>query len=277
MMAVAKSYEKFEVLGEPFVSDGKEYVRVKGACPRCGGSGHYAYNPVYGTTCFQCNGAGKVVKEVRWYTDAERARMDKAADKRAEDRAAKIIAHRLYINGPEKNGFGTADGHITMLVGNSYPVKDQLKAAGCKYSPVFGWYIPNGVEYDVPAEFELESLEIRWETVSKDNEILPASELETIISELTRKPSSSLYQGEIGEKITVEVKVTGNHTFSGYYGDTHIHTFEDVEGNVYVWSTASKSLEVGANLVVTGTIKDHKEYKGVQQTVLTRCKVKEAE
>ena len=30
-------------------------------CPRCGGSGHYSYNPRYGTICFQCNGQGKVL------------------------------------------------------------------------------------------------------------------------------------------------------------------------------------------------------------------------
>jgi len=27
-------------------------------CSRCGGSGHYSFNPMYGTTCFKCNGTG---------------------------------------------------------------------------------------------------------------------------------------------------------------------------------------------------------------------------
>ena len=30
------------------------YVR----CSRCGGSGNYSYNPIHGSTCFQCNGLG---------------------------------------------------------------------------------------------------------------------------------------------------------------------------------------------------------------------------
>jgi len=25
-------------------------------CSRCGGSGHYSYNQMYGTVCFKCNG-----------------------------------------------------------------------------------------------------------------------------------------------------------------------------------------------------------------------------
>ena len=29
------------------------------ACSRCGGSGHYSYNQINGTTCFKCSGAGK--------------------------------------------------------------------------------------------------------------------------------------------------------------------------------------------------------------------------
>ena len=29
-------------------------------CPRCGGSGHYSYCEAHGTTCFRCNGKGKV-------------------------------------------------------------------------------------------------------------------------------------------------------------------------------------------------------------------------
>lgn len=28
------------------------------ACTRCGGSGHYSYCPMYGTTCFKCHGVG---------------------------------------------------------------------------------------------------------------------------------------------------------------------------------------------------------------------------
>ena len=34
-------------------------------CPRCGGSGHYSFNPIHGTRCFKCNGAGKILANPR--------------------------------------------------------------------------------------------------------------------------------------------------------------------------------------------------------------------
>ena len=30
-------------------------------CTRCGGSGHYSYNPMTGTRCFKCNGHGETL------------------------------------------------------------------------------------------------------------------------------------------------------------------------------------------------------------------------
>lgn len=33
-------------------------------CPRCGGSGKYSYNTMYGDTCFKCDGLG-IVKDQR--------------------------------------------------------------------------------------------------------------------------------------------------------------------------------------------------------------------
>ena len=61
-MAVAKSYENMQVVGEPFEHDGKMYVRVSGPCKRCGGSGHYSMNAQGDTTCYRCGGSGAVLK-----------------------------------------------------------------------------------------------------------------------------------------------------------------------------------------------------------------------
>ena len=83
-MAVAKSYEKFEQVGQPFERDGKMYVIVRGACPRCGGSGHYSYNQMDGTRCYGCMGSGITKQTVRWYTESQRAALDRAAERRAE-------------------------------------------------------------------------------------------------------------------------------------------------------------------------------------------------
>lgn len=46
----------------------------------------------------------------------------------------------------------------------------------------------------------------------------------------------------------------------------------DKNGNVLVWKTGYQDMEEGKFYTVTGTIKEHNEYSGEKQTVLTRCK-----
>ena len=272
-MAVAKSYEKFQQIGEPYEQNGKKYVDMIGTCPRCGGSGNYSYNPKDGTTCYGCGGTGKIRMMVRWYSDAARATMDRAAEKREKEKKERLEAKAAYKNGPEGNGFGVEEGYITMLLGNSYPVKDELKAAGCRYNNIFGWYIPYDVDYEVPQEYNLKEVRINWSDISENGRIKSMDEVQKVVKSMTTEESCSEYQGEIGEKITVQVEVTGNHPYEGRYGTGVVHTFEDENGNVYVWTTSSKSIEVGNVITLTGTVKDHTEYRNVKQTVLTRCKV----
>lgn len=60
----------------------------------------------------------------------------------------------------------------------------------------------------------------------------------------------------------------------GFYGTTTIVTMEDIEGRSLVWfATNSPDVEKGDTLTIDGTVKDHKEYRGRKQTVLTRVKV----
>lgn len=270
-MAVAKSYEKFEIIKEPFERDGKPYVRVKGACPRCGGSGHFSYNQMDGTICYGCMGSGVKIMEVRWYTDAERARMDKSAETRRATAQAARAARIAYRNGPEANGFGDENGTILVLTGNTYNHREELREAGCRYNDGLGWYAPAGVSVEVPSDCEAK--ELTWEAVSTDGQIKTILELKALVAEMFRKESTSTYQGAVGEKLSVQVKVVRNIKLNGYYGESHMHIFEDADGNTYVWTTAAKNLDVNSEISLTGTVKEHKEYDGVQQTVLTRCKV----
>lgn len=63
---------------------------------------------------------------------------------------------------------------------------------------------------------------------------------------------------------------------SYYEGTMYIHTFQDDDGNIFVWKTTSNSLlgfSDNEKVKVRCTIKEHNEYRGIKQTVLTRCKV----
>lgn len=273
-MAVAKSYEHYHIDCEPYAdASGKMWVRVSGKCPRCGGSGSYSFNQQYGSVCFRCNGTGKETKEVRWYTDKERAKMDARAAITATKKETDRAAAAAYKRGPEANGFGNSEGYIDIILGDTYSIKEELKAAGCKYSPAIGWYIPYGVKYNSNHE----TYHLTWTAASTDGAIKSKEELHALIAASTISESISEYQGEVGSKITVNVTITRNIPIEGYYGLSHCHTMEDACGNVYVWITAAKDIPVNSHINITGTIKEHKEYKNVKQTILTRCHYKEVE
>lgn len=93
--------------------------------------------------------------------------------------------------------------------------------------------------------------------------------------------TTSQYQFNINDKITISVEYI--HSFSyetsynGGYSSTlqFIHIFKDDNGNVYKWNTSKYiDVEYGNTLTLSGTVKEHQEYKEEKQTVLTRCKIK---
>jgi hypothetical protein len=100
----------------------------------------------------------------------------------------------------------------------------------------------------------------------------------------------SQHVGNIGDR--VEMTLTLDHTatweqpsYAGYGTDTmHIHAFKDADGNTFIWKTSKgvyvalgndqyKVADKGDAVTLKGTIKDHSEYDGEKQTVLTRCKI----
>lgn len=59
----------------------------------------------------------------------------------------------------------------------------------------------------------------------------------------------------------------------GFYGFKWGHKFVDGEGNIFMWRTSSYDLSdlLNETFDVKATVKEHTEYKGMKQTVLTRC------
>ena len=108
------------------------------------------------------------------------------------------------------------------------------------------------------------------------------------------------YIGTVGERIKVEVTLTGEYEYTTQYmwqtQYHHIYTMTDEQGNVLVWkTTALMGYEVrekdprdpslvndkwygihkGDIIKITATVKDHAEYKGQEQTEVQRLKVNE--
>ena len=94
--------------------------------------------------------------------------------------------------------------------------------------------------------------------------------------EIERKlaAATSNFLGEVKGKVKATATLTAKKYIDSYYGTSVLHNFVDTQGNQLVWfSSNDTSIEIGETTNVTGTVKEHKEWLGVKQTVLTRCKL----
>ena len=100
------------------------------------------------------------------------------------------------------------------------------------------------------------------------------------------KEKANDYLGEKGKRETWELTYVGHRWFDSQYNDkgTCMVKFEDAKGNSVVWWTSAvegddtltyKDLKMieGDTYTVKGTVKDFREYKGRNQTIMARCAV----
>ena len=126
---VAPSFQKFEFIGDVYVSAGKKYIQVK--------------NPKTGT-----------VRQVRWYEDAEYAKL---YPEKSQEVATKMAPHRQVL------GFGDA-GYITIFKGNCDEENDWFKMSSARYTRLWGWYFRSCDE--IPAlPADVEPIRLDWDKV----------------------------------------------------------------------------------------------------------------
>lgn len=92
---------------------------------------------------------------------------------------------------------------------------------------------------------------------------------------LENEKSISNYVGEVGQR--VKINIVSNKVVTSWetdYGVVSIYKLVDENGNVFTWKT-SKYINKGEDekFTLVGTVKEHKEFRDVKQTELTRCKV----
>lgn len=84
----------------------------------------------------------------------------------------------------------------------------------------------------------------------------------------------SNYIGKVGDKISETVTYIISYSYQSQFGCGFFHIFRDDNGNIIKWSTGNGvGVNKGDKVILSGRIKDHSEYRGEKQTVLTRCKV----
>jgi len=90
--------------------------------------------------------------------------------------------------------------------------------------------------------------------------------------------AASEYVGEIKEKLTVKAHdfkcVT---TLYSQFGATFLYKWLDENNNIFVWYASNPVDDEELVIEVSGTVKEHFEYRGAKQTIMTRCKVVRAE
>lgn len=234
-MAVAKSFQNFEFLTEPYELNGKAYIKVR--------------NPKTGTE-----------RQVRWYEE-------KSAPK------AKVeIKVPVVNNKPQKDVLGFTNGYITIFKGDVDAHENWFRESIARYAKWWGWYIisTDAIPEDLP--LDIEPIQLKWELVGNDNGTLKMEkEVQKAVESLLYAAGDSEFVGKIGERIEVELTVVKALKLENDFGGSVMHLMEDNNRNVFVWITSAKSWAEGSVKRVRGTIKDHRIYKNIKQNILTRC------
>ena len=143
------------------------------------------------------------------------------------------------------------------------------------------------------AKREAERSEAEAKRKAKADELAKAAAARQ--AQIDAEKAKSNFVGSVGDKVTLDVTLAFEATyevssFSGYgVTEMTVYGFKDEAGNVFIWKTGSVlcvEKEVKGRLVfdyahkgdrvrIKATIKDHSEYKGTKQTVLTRVKLVE--
>lgn len=217
------------------------------SCGRCSGTGRFHWATSMGTAggvCFKCGGKGTV----EWNLSAEKRR--ETAQQNFNAKAGKNIEAFKAAN-PD-----LAD-YDAFLQGN------------------FMWSLHESImRYGSLTEKQLNAMK-SWVTKSRERAAAHAARQAAWDAEKARIVASSKYQGAVGDKIEVAVKLTFKKVIETKFGYSTLYGFEDASGNQYRWFSTSYTFEMqeGQQAVIKGTVKKHETYKDVAQTMLTRVKM----
>jgi len=236
---VAKSYQNLEQITEPYELNGKMYVKVR---TKTG-----------------------VAKQVRAYSEKEYAKYN------PEVKIVKPAKSRRDILGFGEQGF------IWIFKGETYENLDWFRASPCRYTRVWGWYLPSDIEMPDPIPSNVEPIKLDWADVSLDDQLIPEDQIVKVVDGMLYDAGESRHVGKVGDRVEFDGTCTRATINQSQFGISYFYVFESDEGNIFTWGTSARSLDEGARYHVRGTVKEHTTFRNTQQTVLTRCKVEDIE
>lgn len=272
-------------------SSGKMVVKAKNKCDRCNGTGIAISHIENGVPipyindngiCYACNGVGYITKEIRLYTEKEKAAADRAKQRQAERKVEEKLAaaERKKAEWLTKNGF-TSEGFTAVYIGaNSFDVKNELKEQGWKYSPVFGWRSADISAIETYGEDNVAIISadqvVSFNIYGEGCFLSTAANLIQQLRDAHKPQSKSEWIGEVKEKLVdlpvVIQRITG---FGSAFGWTNVITFTHAE-NILIWMTSSdiSHYTQGEEYLLSATVKEHTTYKNEKQTKILRVKLK---
>lgn len=171
------------------------------------------------------------------------------------------------------------NGECRIVLGDTFPVKDELKAMGAKFDRSLMWHFdsePEGLDMPVVKV----SVRDFSDTEANGLYVIDRVRARSIVSKandrLNAEMSVSEFVGEVGEYIDVFATLSRTSGYNTEWGWMFIYTFVDASGNEFVWST-QKSVEEGFCGAIRGKVKSHDVYCGVKQTRITYCQIESKE
>ena len=238
-MAVAKTYAKMEISGEPFMENKRMYVNVV---------------------------SPKGLKKVRWYSDAEYRRM-------YPNEVVNNECSLMDFNARHVFGFGDA-GYITIYRGDELALQECVENhhESFRCNLTFGYYTPSHIGVcALPAS--VIPIILKWEEVmDHDDRMKPHDVVQKIVAEKLGALSKSHYQGVVNEWLQKAVKIAKKTSKESHFGTKHTYDLEDSNGNMYIWETGAKDFTCNQTVSLKMKVKEHKEVNGNQVTIVWYCK-----
>ena len=284
--------------------NGTKYYEVKYECNKCHGKGKIpCFTHIEGGVCFDCNGSGFRLRDVKKYTEAYAAKLNakrqaKADAKAREEQALRDAWKPLEIIKEKLRFFNF--GEIIGIVINAksgLPVQRYDEGSDWLYDSnkskclsKRGYYLSAMDNADVLAYkggiFQI--VPMNWEEIIKvdrvrmeldwqdDGEISTAFHAKYDYT-YPRIPASKKL-GSVGERITITARIVSVDEYNTHFGPKYYYKFLDRDFNVMVWDT-SKNLElaVDTSVNIIATVKEYHDWSDEGfRTELTRCKVSAA-
>lgn len=115
----------------------------------------------------------------------------------------------------------------------------------------------------VASAFPAYNRQLEWDAERRDREAKQRDEA-----------AASTWAGNVGDRVSFKLADFSVITsWETQWGTTFVYKLKDSNGLTYTWKTSNHVGEWCIDREVKGTIKELKEFRGVKQTELTRCKI----